>query len=67
MKRPLVACLVGYAWVSEPCASSLNRQLGAFSTSIDLTKTGEIDIHIINVKPPYIFKGQRGCRVLDHL
>ena len=33
VKRPLVACLVGYAWVSELCASILNRQLVAFSMS----------------------------------
>jgi hypothetical protein len=33
MKRPLVECLVEYAWVSELYASSLNKQLGAFSFS----------------------------------
>ena len=31
VKRPLVACLVGYAWVSELCASSANRQLDGFN------------------------------------
>ena len=61
MKRPLVACLVVYAWVSELCASSSDRQLGAFNMSIPLINTGsdevnpsfslsqEIDLHIINI------------------
>ena len=30
------SCLVGYAWVSELCASSLDRQLGAFNMAIPL-------------------------------
>jgi hypothetical protein len=34
VKRPLVVCIVGYAWVHELCASSFNRQLGAFNMSI---------------------------------
>ena len=38
VKRPLVACLVGYVWVSELCVSGLNTQIGAFNTSILLTK-----------------------------
>jgi hypothetical protein len=42
VKRFLVACLVGYAWVSELCASRLNRQLGTLSLSTFLTKTKSI-------------------------
>ena len=75
MKRPLVACLVGYAWVSELCASSLDRQLGAFNMSIPLTNTssdevfepGETDMHIINVSEVCISKGQPCCSVLSQL
>jgi hypothetical protein len=39
VKRPPVAGLVGYAWMSELCASSSNRQFGAFNMSIPLTHT----------------------------
>ena len=46
VKRPLVACLVAYAWVSELCASSLNRQLCAFNMSILLTKTSSDEVNL---------------------
>ena len=42
----LVACLVGYAWVSELSASSLNRQLSTFSLSTLLTKTSPDEVHL---------------------
>jgi hypothetical protein len=79
VKRPLVACLVGYVWVSELCASSSNRHLGAFNMSITLTNTssdevnllpfnpGEIDMHIINVSSLCTSKGQPCCPVLSQL
>jgi hypothetical protein len=46
VKRPLVACLVGYAWVSELFARHLNRQLGAFNMSIPLTKTSSDAVNL---------------------
>ena len=46
MKRPLVACLVGYAGLSELCASHLNRQLGAFNMSIPLTNTSSDEVNV---------------------
>jgi hypothetical protein len=45
VKSPLVACLVGYAWVSELCAGSLNRQLGSFNMSL-LTKTSSDEVNL---------------------
>ena len=80
MKRPLVACPVEYAWMSELCASSLNRQLGAFSMSTLLTKTSsdevhsilhlvprEMYMHIINVSSLCTYIGQPCCPVLSQL
>ena len=46
VKRPLVACLVGYAWVSKLCASSSNRQLGAFNMSIPLINTSSDEVNL---------------------
>ena len=45
MNGPLVSCLVGYAWVSELCASSLDRHLGAFNMST-LTETGSDEVNL---------------------
>jgi hypothetical protein len=41
-----VACLVGYAWVSELCASSLDRQLGAFNMSIPLINKSSDEVNL---------------------
>ena len=46
VKRPLVACLVGYVWVSELCACSLDRQLGAFNMSIPLIKKSSDEVNL---------------------
>ena len=46
MKRPLVACLVGYAWVSELCTTSSNRQLGALNMSIPLINTSRDEVNL---------------------
>ena len=46
VRRPLVACLVRYAWVSELCASSLNRQLGAFNMAIPLINTSRDEVSL---------------------
>ena len=43
MKRPLVACLVDYAWLS---ASILNRHLGAVSMSTLLTKSSSDEVKL---------------------
>ena len=55
VKRPLVACLVGYAWVSELCASSLNKQLGTFSFLTLLTKTSSDEVHLSSTLSPERF------------
>jgi hypothetical protein len=46
VKRPLVACLVGYSWFYEMFASSTNRQLGAFNMSIPLTNTSSDEVNL---------------------
>ena len=46
LKRPLVACLVGYAWVSDLCTSSLDRQLCAFNMSTLLTNTSSDEVNL---------------------
>ena len=49
VKRPIEACLVGYAWVSELCASSSNRQLGAFNMSIPLINTSSDEVNLSSI------------------
>jgi hypothetical protein len=46
VKRPLVACPVVCAWVSELSASRLNRQLCAFNMSIPLTNTSSNEVNL---------------------
>ena len=46
VKRHLVACLVGYAWVSELCANSSNRQVSEFNMSIPLTNTSSDEVNL---------------------
>ena len=41
-----MACLVGYVWVSELCASSLDRQLGAFNMSIPLINKSSDEVNL---------------------
>ena len=52
MKRPLVACLVGYASVSELFASSLDRQLGEFNMSIPLINKSSDEVKLSSTFSP---------------
>ena len=46
VKRPLVACLVLYRWVSELCANCLNRQFSTFNTSTPRTTTNSDAVNL---------------------